>query len=703
MKLLAYTYTSGLFPLARLIFSFILFVCFLSLASAQTTTQTSTNTDTTQAQLANSTTPPASILRLDRDTSLLWEGRNSRIGFNSFVYDNRFTLGLHRKNTLTQALFGQTFLYNNNAGTSATSGKNGRFVQQDYQLKFRQLFFLPQITGLYLGHLASGQWYAANGNRLGLYAGLAGIQGRKGRFSLNTESFAGGATDTRGAIENHGLTWGARVSGQKVSPDSGTPVSFLAGLTRTFINPRQAATLFGVIQAMPTFGPGTRMPLAAAFTSRRVEDYIPVLIQKIRTDSLQLAAGLVSELSSRWYFRSDNSLLGLQRVFSFRPFGESLAQIAAQRQTTSFRQLEIATRQELTYQSLRWRNTASFSASQRIRSYDLANNLALSDRNYERARLSEHAKDIQEQTYAWLFSSIWQASRKATFSGNYTARLFRVNTPSELNDQDRDELLYASDLSWQYRWSGVFRTNIRSSASYKDIIFIRPTQSGQNFTERILRLEPSALWQLGPLSWQSSYSLWATYNVRRYDSEAEKNRSNRIWILQHNLSLRLPQGFAAKVDLLRRENRIAQLNWVRFSENPIDTVVITEFHPRLGRSWVPVASISSSTWQLTTEAGYKLFRQSRRYLAGLAVAGSPTRQIALHTITVQHGPSANMQINWPGRGSINADCWAQWQVVRNRYRISEQPFIGASFRQTDLDRVTTQFYFFFNLSGSLLF
>jgi hypothetical protein len=186
--------------------------------------------------------------------------------------------------------------------------------------------------------------------------------------------------------------------------------------------------------------------------------------------------------------------------------------------------------------------------------------------------------------------------------------------------------------------------------------------------------------------------------VRQYEQEAAKNRANRIWIQTYQLRYQATSRWYVVTDFLRRENRIAQLNWSRFKESPIDTVIITDLHARGGHTF----ALRHGSNTLSVEGGYKLFEQDRHNLAGVSTPGLPTRQAALHSITLQHGPSVALVWELPGRGRILLDGWVQWATTQYKYRLSDEIFVGQTYTAEQLNNVERRVYVFFNLTGQIL-
>ncbi len=629
------------------------------------------------------------VRRSPRADSTAWVSlRNSRIGFNSFVFANAAASRYAQGRWLLRADAGHAILYNLSLG-----GGQGRFVQEDYYLRAEQYYYLrPTLT---LGQRLAGYRFKAIGNAFGRYEALIGWAPKGRRVQLFNEATAGVALDERGTVTNTGPTYGIRIQGAAQSKDSSTRYTWQAQAGQAFITPRHMALWAARGALVQALGGFAETRLSAGFLRRRVEDYLLGQIQQIVSDSVEGGLFLGSQLGRRAYLQSDNRILLPNRQFNYRTLDTGTGNL----QNSRFRQVEYYSRQTLGLQGSMVQQSFYIELSGRNRSYDLRNNLRLVPRAYERALVSERIKDISEETVSYGYTGGWQINNRSSLRGTWTGTRLRVNTPSEQNDQDRDEIFYTGELAWSHRWLRTLRSGLRLSGSYREVVFIKATQSAQNYMEQVLRLEPSLSYGLGPVRLTSTFGVWATYNVRQFAQEQAKNRSNRIWIQTYQARYQAPRQFYWLTDYIRRENRIAQLNWERFTESPIDTVVINDLHTRVGKTlrW------AGSAATVSLEAGYKLFKQDRHFIGGVSTAGLPTRQAALHNITLQHGPTTAVVWELPGRGRIVADGWVQWARTRNRFKITEEPFVGQTYRAEDLQAVERRLYFFFNVQGQVLF
>jgi hypothetical protein len=267
-----------------------------------------------------------------------------------------------------------------------------------------------------------------------------------------------------------------------------------------------------------------------------------------------------------------------------------------------------------------------------------------------------------------------------------------VDTRSSENNQDRDEVLYAGELIYQRRWSRIFQTECKIGGTYRQLVYITPQQSSENYTERMVRFEPNFILGTKRLSWKGNYSLQATYNVRDFSTEQLKNRSNRIFLTYHSIDATLTKKWHTLFDFSRRENRLSLLNWTDFKESPLDTVVIYDCSIRFQYTKQTLNGTS-----LKTYAGYRYFRQTRQNEAGLNKIGEGVIAIALDNIVIQQGP--RFGITWQSAFGLYlyADCWLQQNNIFYAFKETSRIYLGQSFSNQQLQQKQNLFLPYFSV------
>ncbi len=149
------------------------------------------------------------------------------------------------------------------------------------------------------------------------------------------------------------------------------------------------------------------------------------------------------------------------------------------------------------------------------------------------------------------------------------ASLLRYDTPSDLNDEDRDELLITASLGTSHRISSFFTLGVTLEGTLSHLVYLLSDRSANNNINRVLRLTP--IMQYRP-SWlfrtSNGFEVLASYTVYDFEQSASLVQSYTYrqfgWIDSTSLELthRIGLDFFAYLKLYER----GQLNWNQFTE-----------------------------------------------------------------------------------------------------------------------------------------
>ncbi len=608
----------------------------------------------------------------------------SRLGINTYALRNyagsgTLRLGRHQASGLILT----DHVYN-----TAQDGAN-KFVTADVltSLQYRQ-YWGPDWSLLAYGHV---QDYGANRNRLAWMG--TGVKFSKRILDGQDLSIRGVAelmADKRSDLVNGGPAYETALQ-YKAVLDTTAVLSIGGRIWQAFITPRQHQAYLAFGRISKEFSKQAITQLMVGYRGRKIEDYLNMgdglNIQSIVSDTFTSELKLQYVISDRWAIRSYNSMTLPNRSFDYRTYTGPVL-----RQNSYYRQTDWDLKQSLFYQTDLLFVEGRVEYIYRDRAYGVKNNLGLPLTELDKVLALERVKDITEVIQAWYTNWRFAPTDKQQFTLATIAQLLRVDTRSEDNNQDRDEAFYTIEGSYRYVWNKWFRTEFKTSGSYKHLVYITASQSIENFQERILRFEPSFAWTPGRLSLTGNHSLFVTYHVRDFMTEQGKNRSNRILLSNIQTRYRFNKQYAAQVDILRRENRLGQLNWKAFSESPIDTVVIWDVTAKAQKGFV---TSKGSSYRL--DLGYRLFRQGRTSTAGINDGGG-AKLAFVNNIVLQHGPIMTLAIETLNGFSLSTDLWIQSTAIYNDFTVSGSSFTGPSFTTEQLGQVQRNFFPNFSLS-----
>lgn len=185
------------------------------------------------------------------------------------------------------------------------------------------------------------------------------------------------------------------------------------------------------------------------------------------------------------------------------------------------------------------------------------------------AQEQEQTKDnlSRRTSLAGTLSLPVSSSDQISFSG--AASILRYDTPSELNVEDRDELLVALSLSTYHTISRFLDVSFTLDGTLSHIVYLLKDRSANNNINRVLRFSPRTLYKpFEQFTTMNTFEVLANYTVYDFEQEAAQVRSFSYrqfgWIDSTALDItsRIGLDFFLYLKLYDR----GQLNWSEFTE-----------------------------------------------------------------------------------------------------------------------------------------
>ncbi len=192
---------------------------------------------------------------------------------------------------------------------------------------------------------------------------------------------------------------------------------------------------------------------------------------------------------------------------------------------------------------------------------------------------------------------------RVMFAGSAT--ILRYDTPSELNQEDRDELLVALALGTWHRVSRAVDIGIALDGTYSHLVYLLKERSANNNINRVLRLSPRVIYR--PVEWFTSingFEVLANYTVYDYEKQVALARSFSYrqfsWMDSTTVEFtgRLGLDFYAYLKLYER----GMLRWDEFLERTENSTVDRTFSAQVRYAPAPAVLVA---------LGVRYFSQSR--------------------------------------------------------------------------------------------
>ncbi len=232
--------------------------------------------------------------------------------------------------------------------------------------------------------------------------------------------------------------------------------------------------------------------------------------------------------------------------------------------------------------------------------------------------------------------------QKLTIDVNYNK--LQYDTPDSLfNHDDRDEIRFAANVRYRYRFSGLLTAELRLYGYLFRQIYIFREQSINNNWNRVIKLQPRIVYKHGILRNTFSTAVRADYTA--YDFDALNLRPHsflfREYIVSDSLNVLLPGRFnlgaRGRIELEEKGNFFAR----EFAQNIIQSYKVTYWSVFLRKTF---------WYYFNLQAGYSYFeRREWRYFPAKRLNRVIENSGPFVSATYLYSP----RLSWTAYASIN--------------------------------------------------
>jgi hypothetical protein len=149
--------------------------------------------------------------------------------------------------------------------------------------------------------------------------------------------------------------------------------------------------------------------------------------------------------------------------------------------------------------------------------YSALNILNLPANQFEIYRNDQNRQDRVESDFNMKLNSFINLSNKDSLSIGTDYRLLRYDTPSDKNNDDRDELSLAGDIEYIRRVSNILSIGIRNEFRFFHYVYLKSQRSSSNNWNRIIKMAPTIIIKSNYFYYKPILGINANYTT--YDFE----------------------------------------------------------------------------------------------------------------------------------------------------------------------------------------
>ncbi|MGB5896390.1 MAG: hypothetical protein WBG58_19600 [Ignavibacteriaceae bacterium] len=392
--------------------------------------------------------------------------------------------------------------------------------------------------------------------------------------------FGGYSTNIQVGEEDNGPVYGFEGAANNLSfPDFSINTVFK--FRNEDILPRRNLLRYFDLSVSNPFNPSVSNLLSGRFTSSRKDFYFPA--DSIISSTFDIVNNIESRTETN-YFAEDK--LRYRELFSnvdfeisgkvnWRTIDRDTRYKSAEMQSknifdTNIEELILSLGSTLFYRTGSLNSSLSFYFGERDEQHITKRFEGIDESFYEQRSELESRKNNNSTRATIAFIGDYNFSRtdKLVFSLYYNK--LRYDTPSEDNDDDRDEILSIARLSYIKNLSPFFQAFVNSEATLSHVVYLFAGRSSNNNINRVLRLAAGGYYQGANISSLNTFEVSANYTVYDFEDLTSSLRSIsfRQFIATDSSRISLSNRFAFVLTGYIKLSEQADLNWGEFAERP---------------------------------------------------------------------------------------------------------------------------------------
>lgn len=185
-------------------------------------------------------------------------------------------------------------------------------------------------------------------------------------------------------------------------------------------------------------------------------------------------------------------------------------------------------------------------------------------------RQLENQKDNTSDRFKLFALGNYRISSNQSISINYSTSILRYDTPSDLNNDDRDQLTINTDLVYSNSISKYLTFSLKGSLRLMHLVFLKSERSYLNNWNRIISLSPEMTYETKNFKMRPKFRVMANYTVYDYEefSSGIRSLSFRTISYRDSINLNINKNFGIYSKVFFRYIETGTLFWNDFAEIP---------------------------------------------------------------------------------------------------------------------------------------
>lgn len=262
--------------------------------------------------------------------------------------------------------------------------------------------------------------------------------------------------------------------------------------------------------------------------------------------------------------------LSFSKLSVLRAYLQSVEDIPFSKVNRMLDELQVSSTGQILLNFNKFKSIIGLSYNQRNEENTVSKKFDITEEEEQMLRQLENQRDNISSRTRFFNKSSFQASDKDTLYLEYSVSLMQYNTPSQQNNDDRDEFYTIANCIWSHRFSKFFNATLIGELQMTHLVFLKAQRSSLNNWNRVYRLSSSFQYDIGNFKFNPQFELLANYTVYDFEdiSPSIKSFSFRQISYKDSIMIMLDVNLRFQSKLTLRYFERGVLNWQEFKESP---------------------------------------------------------------------------------------------------------------------------------------
>lgn len=399
--------------------------------------------------------------------------------------------------------------------------------------------------------------------------------------NIEITPFGGLSQNNQIGEKDNGYIYGSEASLDKLNLGD-FDLSSLMKFQNEDISPRKNTLRLASFDINSTFEKSFNNVISASFIQQRKDFYF--IADPVTAAEFNISNNIQSRTESNYFLQDRIKFIPANSPLSFDLQGRigwrgidrntrfiSLTNIANTTYDTRIEEFKIDFTSVADYVTDDFTLSFRFSFSERDEKhqpvkYDGINSIILDERD----RIEKQKDNTSQLANISLLSKI-NLSRKDRLTLSIFHRKLKYDTPSELNSDDRDELLSIGRIMFEREFNQFFRAFVNFEGSLNKLVYIFSERSSNNNNQRILKFSSGGTFTSGNFSTMNSAEVNANYTVYDYEELNPNFRSYsfRQFAFRDSSNLKLNRTLRLFVAGYLKLSEQGDFKWSNFTSKPL--------------------------------------------------------------------------------------------------------------------------------------